>query len=187
MAASRSGSVDAARACLREDIADHATLTGRREEDFVDEVFARVLKEGIEGTNDVCRSGGRGSGGVGYGDEAFEGVAEVADAFKVMAEGVCLWAGADDENVTIADAAIESAVNEKAINEPAEAEGYCNECNGDDNDGAGDVRSADQVESGGEEKGGGEASLEAELLLVKDAADADRSVELEAAADEYQR
>ena len=48
-------------------------------------------------------------------NEAFECVAEMADALQVMAKRMGLWSGAYDEHIARAHAALETAVEQQAI------------------------------------------------------------------------
>ena len=57
------------------------------------------LEEGVERADHVARACGEARARAGKLDEALEGVAEVADAFEMMAEGVGLRPGSDDQNV----------------------------------------------------------------------------------------
>ena len=115
-------------------------------------------------------------------DEALEGVAEVADALEVMTERVRFRAGADDEHVARAHAALESAVEQGAIDEAAQAKGDRDQDHRDEHDAPRNIFGVNQIERAGEQKAGGEADLHAEALLMQEGAQAGRRVEMQPAA-----
>ena len=114
--------IDAVDAGLFEHVLHEFAFARRGEENLIYKHRARMLKESINGADNFSggrRETGRSSGKV---NESFEGVTEMADALKVMAQGVRLRPGADDEHIAGAHAAVVTVIEKEPIHEPAQAE-----------------------------------------------------------------
>jgi hypothetical protein len=109
------------------------------------------------------------------------------DALQVMAEGMRLRAGTDDEDIAGVDAALETAVEQEPIDQAAQTERKGNESDRDQNDAAGDIRGVNQVERSGEQQAGGQAGLNIQSLLMKKTNQPGRGIELQTAADDNER
>src|ERR1700739_111858 len=173
--------IDAVHAGVLKDILNDAAFTGRGEEDLVNELLTRVLEERVECADDIAARGSHVRRGTGKFDEALEGVAEVADALKVMTQRMCFCAGADDEHVARVLAALESAVHQSAIDEPARAQRNGDQNQGQHYDAAGNIFGANEIESAGKQQARGEADLNSEALLMQERAQTRGCVEMQAA------
>ncbi len=109
-------------------------------------MLAGVLEEGIERTDDVLLN----SCDVGYRagklDEAFEGISQMFDAVEMVAKSLCLHAGADYEHVARIQTAVETPIEEYAIDQPAQTQGNGDQKNGGDHDDAGNIVGVRDVE-----------------------------------------
>ncbi len=85
-------------------------------------------------------------------DEAFEGVAEVANALQVMAEGMRFRAGAHNQDIARTHAALKAAVEHNPINQAAQAEGDDHQAQRNDDDAARDIVGVNEVKGSGEQE-----------------------------------
>ena len=174
--------IDAVLASLNQHVLNDLPLAGRGEEDLVHKVLAGVLEQSIESAHHFARGYGKAALRAGKIDEALERVAQVANALQVMAQRVGLGAGAHDENIARADAAVELAIEKNAIGKAAKAQGHGHQSDGDEHNAPRNVVGVHQVERAGEQKAGGEAGLHAQPLLMEIAGEAHGVVEIETAA-----
>src|SRR5580698_622938 len=156
-----------------------AAISWGGEEYLVDKLLARILEEGIERSDNICRGGPEAGTGVGQIDEALEGVAQVTDALNMVTERVRLRPCADNEHVARANTAVKAAINKQAVDKPAQTERNGDQRDGDQHDATRNVVGVNQVEGACEQKSGGEAGLQVEPLLVENARHAQRRVKLQ--------
>ena len=126
-------------------------------------------------------------GATGQLDETLECVAQVADLLQMLAERMCLEAGADDEHVARIQPAIEPAVKQNAIDEAAQSPArwspgrwFRARCRGE-------CTRPDQVKRAGEEQAGGKAGLGAHPLLMEKVGHVHRRIKMQAPAGDNER
>ena len=179
--------IDAVRPRFLEHILHDAALAGRGEEDLVDKLLAGMRKEGVEVADDISGSGCKSRGCTEEIDEAFEGIAEVANALHMVAQSVGLRTGAHDEDIAGTHASFKATVEQNPINQAAQAEGNNHQAQRNDDDSARDVVEVNEVQSSREQKKRGEAGLNGKPLLMEITAEAGRPIEVQALADDDQR
>lgn len=81
-----------------------------------------MLKERVEGADDIPARGHHVRGSAGELDKAFERVAEVTNAIEVMTQGMCFCARSDDEDVAGILSSFKSAIHQGPIDEAAKAQ-----------------------------------------------------------------
>ena len=103
-------------------IQNHAALAGGGKKDFVDKLLARVLKERVEGADDIAARRHHARRSPRKFDKALERVAEVTNALKMMPKGMRFGAGTDDEDIAGVLALFESAIHEGPVDEAAKTQ-----------------------------------------------------------------
>ncbi len=174
--------IDAVHAGFLQHILDNAALTRSGEKDFVDELLARELEERVEGSDDVTAGRYHLRRGIGEFNETFEGVAEVADSLEVMTKSVSFGSGADNEDIAGILAALESTVEQGAVDEAPQAQGNRDQNQRQDNDAPRDVFCAKQIQGSSEQEAGGEADLHGEPLFIQEGVQTGGRVEIQPAA-----
>ena len=179
--------IDAVHAGFLQHILDNAALARSGKKDFVDKLLARMLEERVEGADDVTAGRHHVRRGIAREfDEALEGVAEVADALKVMTQGVRFRPGADNEHIAGILAALESAIEQDAIDQAAQAQGNRDQNQRQENDAPRNVFGANKIEGSSEQEAGGEADLHGEPLFMQEGVQTGGRVEIQPAAGDDQ-
>jgi hypothetical protein len=111
----------------------------------------------------------------------------VANAFDVIAKRKSFRPGSDNQNISSVDSAIESAIQQDAVEKAAGAEGNHDQPNRDQNDTPRNVICMKQVKRTGQHQPGCKASPEAEVLLVEMAIESYRRVQVKSSADDNKR
>src|ERR1700734_3114442 len=130
---------------LLEHILDDPSFAGGGEEDFVNELFAGVLKKRIERPNDIGRVDDGSWVDTGKFDKALERVSKVFDALEMMPQRVSLGSGADNQDVARVETEIESAIEPEPIDQAPDTKSEGHQAHGADHDRARNVVGMDQI------------------------------------------
>src|ERR1039457_2187352 len=107
---------------FRQNILHNSALALRGEKDLVHKLLACMLEQRIESADNIPGTGHDPGSRSRKFDKAFKCVAEVANAFQMVAESVCLRSGANNENVASVLSAIEPPVDEAALGKSPQAQ-----------------------------------------------------------------
>ena len=164
-----------------------SALAGRGKEDLVHKLLAGLLEQGLERAYDSPEAAVKRGIGAGKIDESLECVAQMPDALQMMAQRMRLRAGADDQHVARAHAAVEAAVQQDAVNQPAQAQRNGHQTHRDQHDAARNIVGVNQIKGAGEQQAGGEAGLHAQPLLMQKIGEPRGSIQMQAPAGDHQR
>jgi hypothetical protein len=105
----------------------------------------------------------------------------------MMAQRMRLRAGAHDQHVARAHAALETAVDQHPVDQPPQAQRHRHQADGDQHHGARNVLGVNQVKRPGEQQAGVEAGLHAQPLLMQKTGQPDGRVQMQSPAGHDQR
>ena len=100
---------------------------------------------------------------------------------------MCLRSRADNEHIARIESAIEAAVKQNAIDEPAQAQADGYQSNSFQHNATGNISRSDQVERPGKQQPGSKAGLGADPLLVEEVGHVHRRIEMQTPAGNDQR
>src|ERR1700756_3120106 len=163
-------------------VAHRSRLARRSEDDLVYKLLAGVVKKGLERSDDVTRiEEGPRHGFLGI-DKALEGVPKVSNAFQVVPKRLRFGSRPHNDHIPCIDAAVKSSIKQSPIDcsPKTQYDGY--KPKREDDDASRDVRSVQQIEGSSQQESCREASLNAQTLFVKKAAQAGRIIEVHSLA-----
>ena len=144
--------VHAVSAGLLQHLLHDVPFAGRGEKNLVDKLLAGILEERIERTHDIARRQRRARSGTRKIDKALEGVSQMPDAVEMVAQGLRLRSGADNEHVARIQPPVEAPIEKYAKDEPPQAQSDCDQEHRADHNAARDVVGMHQVKRAGEQQ-----------------------------------
>src|SRR5579863_10008389 len=161
---------------LFEHVLHNPAFAGGGEKDFVHKLLAGVREKRVERAHHVSRGDREPGSGIRKVDEAFERIAEVANALHVMAKRMGFRSSTHNQNITGTHAAIEAPIKHRPIDQASQAERDYHQYPGNYYNSAGNIVGVHKVKRSGEQKPSRQAGLKGEALFVQVSAQARRSI-----------